>query len=56
MRGKVETVFSIKEMKTYTRVREDGTEIMDFPEHFWVALFSISFSYTRTLIAHSAGP
>ena len=55
MRGKVETVFSIKEMKTYTRVRDDGREIMDFPEHFWVALFSISFSHTRALMAHSAG-
>jgi hypothetical protein len=55
MRGKVETVFAIKEMKTYSRVREDGGEIIDFPEHFWVTLFSISFSHTRALLAHSAG-
>ena len=55
MRGTVETVFSIKDMQTYARMKEDGSQILDFPEPFWVTVFSISFSHTRALLAHSAG-
>jgi hypothetical protein len=55
MRGKVETIFTIKDMKNFASNRPGGEEVVDLPEPFWVTLFSLAFSHARASIAMFSG-
>ena len=48
------TGFYIKEMKSYTRIQENGQEAIDIPEPLWVTLFSIAFTHARAILARSS--
>ena len=54
LRGSAVTVFMIKEMRKYTQL-VNGSEVINFPDPFLVALFGISFTHARALFASSAG-
>jgi hypothetical protein len=54
MRGKVMTIFQIKEMESITLTTAEGKPLVDLPEQLWIALFSIAFTHTRALLAKSS--
>lgn len=50
VQGKSYTVFSIQNMKKYSRTR-DGEEAIDFPDPLWATLFGIAYTHARALLA-----
>ncbi len=54
MKGKIMTVFLIRDLKSMARINENGTEEVDLPEPLWIALFSIAFTHARAILARSS--
>lgn len=55
MRGNVETIFTINDLKSYAIKKADGKDAIDLPDGVWVTLFSLSYSHARALLAHCSG-
>lgn len=53
LRSKVVSSFIIKDMKNYVPAGSSSAGI-DLPDPLWVAMFGISFSHARALLAKSA--
>ncbi len=54
LKGKVTTVYLIKDLKSTAKATDNDTEAIDLPEPLWVALFSIAFTHTRAILARSS--
>ena len=54
MKGTVLTGFEIQDLKAFSRIMPNGKEAIDFPDNFWITLFSLSVTHARALIARSA--
>lgn len=54
MKGKVMTVYLIKDMKLVTKKNRDNKDIVDLPDKLWISLFSMAFTHARALIAKSS--
>ena len=51
MNGAVETWFSIKDISEYVSKKKNGNSVVNFPQPFWLTLFSIAFSHARAVLA-----
>ncbi len=54
LKGKVVTLFSVKDMSSFRGPLKNDQETVNLPDDVWVTLFSIAFTHCRAIFARSA--